>query len=91
NLIDWIVELNFGNTAIPPKGEFDLQSYASFNEIIQAVQNKIPVSKEALYTRYKLPRPKDDDDIFILEGTNSIALSDSDKKKIQSRLPLKIK
>ncbi|MGF7110469.1 phage portal protein family protein [Treponema pedis] len=91
NLIDWIVELNFGNTAIPPKGEFDLQSYASFNELIQAVQNKIPVSKEALYTRYKLPRPKDDDDVFILEGTNSIALSDSDKKKIQSRLPLKIK
>ena len=81
-LIDWMVELNFGSGIPAPKGEFDLQSYATFEQIMQAVQNKIPVSKEALYTRYKLPRPKNTEDEFILENeVPQLALSDSFKKK----------
>ncbi len=63
----------------------------------EACSRSIAIYKQTLHRfvlqtsqAYKA-RPKDDDDVFILEGTNSIALSDSDKKKIQSRLPLKIK
>ena len=77
-----MVELNFGSGIPAPKGEFDLQSYATFEQIMQAVQNKIPVSKEALYTRYKLPRPKNTEDEFLLENeAPQLALSDSLKKK----------
>lgn len=90
-LIDWMVELNFGSGIPAPKGEFDLQSYATFEQIMQAVQNKIPVSKEALYTRYKLPRPKNTEDEFILENeVPQLALSDSLKKKEQNRKAVKV-
>ena len=58
---------------------------------MQAVQNKIPVSKEALYTRYKLPRPKNTEDEFILENeVPQLALSDSLKKKEQNRKAVKV-
>ncbi|MEL5721114.1 MAG: DUF935 family protein, partial [Treponemataceae bacterium] len=80
-LINWMVELNFGVGVPAPKGEFDLQSYASYDEVVQAVQNQIPISKEALYTRYKLPRPKDLEDEFIVETPQVLGLSDSNKKK----------
>ena len=86
-----MVELNFGENVAAPKGEFDLQSYASFDQVMQAIQNKIPLSKEALYTRYKLPRPKNSDDEFILENESpQLALSDSLKKKEQNRKAVRI-
>lgn len=68
-LIDWMVELNFGKNVPSPKGEFDLESYATFEEVIKAVDANIPVSKEKLYTRYGLPRPKDDEDSYRKEST----------------------
>lgn len=81
-LIDWMVELNFGKNEPSPKGEFDLESYATFDEVIQAVQNKIPISKEALYTRYGLPRPEDDGDLFVVETPSSpLMMSDKESKK----------
>lgn len=84
-LIDWTVELNFGKGVPSPKGNFDLEKYATFDEVMKAIQAKIPVSKESLYTRYGLPKPKDKDDTFLTpEPTNpSIFLSDNplDKKK----------
>lgn len=82
-LIDWMVELNFGVGVPAPRGEFDLQSYASYDEMIQAVQNKIPVSKEALYTRYKLPRPKDTGDVFVIENVPTLSLSDKNEKEVE--------
>lgn len=85
-LIDWFVEINFPNQK-SPKGEFDLESYASFAEIMQAVQNRVPISKESLYTRYGLPRPKDDEDTFLLQESQSMMLSDmalADSKKKSS-------
>lgn len=89
-LIDWMVEINFGKDFSSPRGEFDLQSYASFEEIMQAIQNKIPVSKEALYTRYKLPRPKNSEDEFVLPEIQNegFALSDKLSKKKKTAYPL---
>ena len=80
-LIDWMVELNFGKNTASPKGRFDLQSYASFEQVMQAVQNKVPISREALYERYKLPRPQNESDVFMLEDIEEQALSDGVKKK----------
>lgn len=90
-LIDWMVTLNFGENAASPKGEFDLQSYATFEQVMQAIQNKIPLSKEALYTRYKLPRPKDSEDEFVLSTEEpQLSLSDSLKKKEKNRKAVKV-
>ena len=83
-LIDWMVALNFGENVPSPKGYFDIKNYATFQEVMQAVQNKIPLSKEALYTRYGLPRPEDDNDLFIVENQQPqtpFNFSDSKKKR----------
>lgn len=83
-LIDWMVALNFGENVPSPKGYFDIKNYATFQEVMQAVQNKVPLSKEALYTRYGLPRPEDDNDLFIVENQQPqtpFNFSDSKKKR----------
>ena len=83
-LIDWMVALNFGENVPSPKGYFDIKNYATFQEVMQAVQNKVPLSKEALYTRYGLPRPEDDNDLFIVENPQPqtpFNFSDSKKKR----------
>ncbi len=79
-LINWMVELNYPGS-VPPKGYFDLESYATFAEVIQAIEKKIPVSLEALYTRYGLPRPANDDDVFIIDSEHSLQLSDKETRK----------
>lgn len=93
-LIDWTVEVNFGKGVPAPKGAFDLESYATFDEVMKAIEKKVPVSKEKLYTRYGLPRPKisDPDDVFVVEDSapSSFALSDDSKKKAPPRRPLTI-
>jgi phage gp29-like protein len=77
-LIDWMVELNFGKGIPSPKGEFDLKSYATFEEIIKAVDADIPISKEKLYSRYGLPEPKNENDLFMKEKqANLISPSES--------------
>lgn len=81
-LIEWMVELNFGKDIAVPKFEFDLKVYASFAELMQAIEKGVPVSREALYTRYKLPRPKDEADSFVAMGGGELSLSDEGKKKV---------
>lgn len=79
-LIDWTVELNFGRGVPSPRGFFDLSSYATYEEVMQAADRGIPLSRDALYERYKLPRPKDENDVFIKAPPASpIALSDKEE------------
>jgi phage gp29-like protein len=88
-IIDWMVELNFGKNVPCPKGEFDLESYATFDEVMKAVQSKIPVSKDSLYNRYGLPKPKNTEDTFVIPDTiqqNGIQLSDDIKKKARNQI-----
>ena len=77
-IIDWTVELNFGGAEKPPLFQFDIERKASFEQIMQAVDRKIPVSRSELYSSYGLPEPKDDDGAFIKEDT-SMLLSDSQR------------
>ena len=79
-IIDWTVELNFGPGVPAPLIQFDVDRKASFDQVMQAIDRKIPVSKSALYSQYALPEPIDEDDAFIREDSGMM-LSDSDKKK----------
>lgn len=85
-LINWIVELNFGEGVIPPNFVFDVERKASFDQVMTAIEKGIPVSKKALYENYKLPEPKNTEDSFIKQ-TSGFELSDpfDGKKKVQKQ------
>ena len=65
-LISWIVELNFGKDAPVPIFEFELD-------------RGVPVSRQALYTKYNIPEPINTEDAFV--STKGLNLSDDIKKK----------
>lgn len=75
-LVNWIVELNYGDAKLAPQIVFDVEQKATFEQIMQAIDRGIPVSKNALYHNYKLPEPDDAEDAFVKES-NTMALSDS--------------
>lgn len=76
HVIDWTVELNFGPGVAAPQIVFDVERRASFDQIIQAIDRNIPVSKSALYSQYGLPEPKDEADSFVKPAGNGMMLSD---------------
>jgi phage gp29-like protein len=94
DVVDWVVELNFGTDEAKPRVEFDLADYASWEEVRDAIDRNVPVSRSALYERYGLPEPADEDDSFVKpEGSaGGFGLSDkaapSDKKKARTRVML---
>lgn len=66
-LIDWIVELNWGTDAPRPVFEFELEDYANWEIVKGAIERGVPVSRDDLYNRYGIPRPKSEDDSFVVE------------------------
>lgn len=95
--VNWSVELYFGSGVAAPSIEFDVERKASFDEVMKAVDRKIPVSKSDLYSYYKLPEPKDAEDIFIKADaiSDGFGLSDADsfitgKKKALRRKSMTI-
>lgn len=79
-IINWTVELNYGKEKTAPLIVFDVEKRASFDEVMKAIEKKIPVSKSALYSYYALPEPKNEEDAFVTED-NSVMLSDTNSKK----------
>lgn len=67
-LVEMAVEVNFGPDAVAPKFSYDTGDYASFGSVIQAIGAGVPVSKAALYSRYGLPEPEDEEDAFVQQG-----------------------
>ncbi|MBI4691709.1 MAG: DUF935 family protein [Nitrospirae bacterium] len=65
-LIAWIVELNYGADAPKSILEFDTNDYASWEMMVDALDRGIPVSANALYIKYNIPKPADDKDVFII-------------------------
>lgn len=63
-LIDWMVELNYGPDAPRPRFEFELEDYANWEIVKGAMEAGVPVSRDDLYNRYGIPRPKSDEDSF---------------------------
>lgn len=88
-LLDWMVELNFGPGTAAPRIEFDLEDYATFADVTAAIDRGVPVSREALYSRYGLPRPADAEDTFEKPAAPSpgLAFADEGKKKALTARP----
>lgn len=82
-IIDWTVELNYGADAKAPQIQYAVDRRASFDEVMKAVDHKIPVSKSALYSYYGVPEPKDEDDSFVMNDGATVALSDSKPKDVK--------
>ena len=85
-IINWAVELNGYAGVTPPAAEVDAERRASFDQVMGAVEHGIAVSRDALYDRYGLPRPRDDDDAFVSQDPAGFALSDAEHKK---KVPVK--
>jgi len=67
SLIRWIVELNFGKDALhlSPELQFDFTEIPEWEQVKDAIDRGVPVSKEALYSLYNLPKPQSEEDVFI--------------------------
>ena len=88
-LISMAIEINFGADAEKPIISFDTEDYASFSEVMQAYQQGVPISRKALYSRYGLPEPEDDDDAIIYTPQAQpfgFEFSDEGKKKLPTIL-----
>jgi phage gp29-like protein len=77
-VIDWVVELNFGPGETVPKLTFDLDEHASWEDVCSAIDHGIPVSRSAFYDRYGMPEPTDEDDAFVkpANATGGFGLAD---------------
>ncbi len=87
--VDYIVELNFGSGEPSPVVIFDLEDYASWDQVLAAIENSVPVSRTSLYARYGLPKPVDEADSFVKPVSAGGALFADDEKK--KRRPLLIR
>jgi phage gp29-like protein len=83
-LVSYVVELNYGPDEAEPQIRFDLEEHTTWDELMQAIDRGIPISKQSLYTRYGVPEPTGDDDAFIRSsqtGMDPLALAMADEKK----------
>jgi phage gp29-like protein len=87
-VIDWMVMLNFGADAAAPQGLFELGDQATFDNLMQALDRSVPVSKDAFYNVYGLPEPANEDDVFLKES-NPFAGLFSDSKEGEQRRPFR--
>jgi phage gp29-like protein len=85
-VVDWIVELNFGPGEMAPKVAFDLAEYASWAVIKDAIDSGLPISLSALYDRYGIPKPTDDGDSFLRAPSSPLSNFSDDEKKKSSRI-----
>lgn len=74
-VVRWIAELNFPN-APAPEITFNTEKYASWEVVRDAIDRGIPVSRSAIYERYKIPKPAGDEDMFVASGTGAQELAD---------------
>ena len=79
-IVDWIVELNFGPDEEAPQVQFDLSDYASWDVVKEAIELGVPVSIATLYDRYGLPRPDAESDAFLQSQGDGQGLSSPGSK-----------
>jgi phage gp29-like protein len=92
-VINWAVELNGYGNAVPPLAEADTERKAGFDQVMNAIDHGVEISRDALYDRYGLPRPRDDEDAFRRETAAGFALSDAGHPaagKKKARPPMRI-
>lgn len=93
-LIRMAVDVNFGPQKEYPEFAFDTEDYASYAEVMQAYNAGIPISRNAMYSRYGLPKPLDEDDTLeppsqgIGFGAMGSAFNFADEDKKKDRTPM---
>ena len=62
--------LRYGEAAraVLPRFAFDFAEPISLEKLIDLMDRKFPISRRALYARYGVPEPSDDDDAFVMDG-----------------------
>jgi phage gp29-like protein len=85
--IDWIVELNVGPGVPAPRVAFDLDDYASWKSVVEAIDRGVPVSLSALYDRYALPKPKDEKDQYIMPSKGELPVGGVPSQSTSPSLP----
>jgi len=89
-LVDWVVVLNFGPEEVSPQVEFDLKEKATWQQVMEALDRGVPVSRDAIYGRYGIPEPVSEEDAFVRNAgataISGIALADTGKKKVRAFL-----
>lgn len=68
------IELNFSEGSPYPEVILDTGDQATWDQVRDAIDRGIPVSKSKLYSRYRLPEPDDDQDIFEKQDAIDLAL-----------------
>jgi len=91
-LIRWIVELNFGKDQLHlcPELQFDFTEMPEWEQVKDAIDRGVPISKSALYSIYNLPEPQGEEDVFISPKLAG-GMSFSDEGKSGFFLPRRIK
>ena len=86
-LIRYICELNFGKD-VSAIITFDIDEYADWSLLKEAIELGVPVSKKILYREYNIPEPDNPDDAFVTpkvekheKHQSSMLFADIDKKK----------
>lgn len=90
--LKWLVELNFGKDAPLPTIKADKDLIADWEIIKDAIDRGFPVSKSALYKKFNIPAPIDDNDAFInpkIANEGGMAFSDFLLSTLQRRKTLK--
>ena len=73
-LVDAFCDLNFPGRSVPLY-DIDSSDTADWTVIREAIDRGIPISKKALYEKYRIPEPQGSDDTF-LKQTESFGFDD---------------
>ncbi len=63
-LYNWFTEINYPGTEALAF-EIDAGEFAPWETVTKAIELGVPVSKKALYSRHKIPKPEDESDTFV--------------------------
>ncbi len=65
DLVSMVVRLNFGESVEVPEIRLVTNNTAPWETVASAIDKGIPISRKALYERYNLAPPEDEEDVFI--------------------------
>ena len=72
--------LKYGEAAraVLPRFEYDFEDVLSYENVLKAIELAVPISQNALYSRYRVPEPSSDDDVFVSTAVATTGQGDAD-------------
>jgi phage gp29-like protein len=77
-LYEYFVQINFPGARVP-RFDIDSTEYASWDVVKEAIDRNVPVSLNALYEKLHLPKPENENDVFL--NTQTSLFSDPEKSQ----------